>query len=100
MYFALLEVWPFFLQLLASALSWQLLSFLLLYWPLLACYMLGEGLSSQPSLCAMLLHLLFLAMSVVASTQGMVVWFFPFGIALFSCIICLCNSISSQGSVS
>jgi hypothetical protein len=41
MYFVLLEAWHFFLLLLVSALSWQLLSFLWLYWPLLACYMLG-----------------------------------------------------------
>lgn len=53
MYFALLEVWPFFLQLLASALSWQLLSFLLLYWPLLACYMLGK----QPPIPKISLHI-------------------------------------------
>lgn len=41
MYFGLLEVWCFFLHLLVSALSCQPLSYLWLYWPLLACYTLG-----------------------------------------------------------
>jgi hypothetical protein len=53
----------------------------------------GEGLSSQPSLCAMLLHRLFLDMLVVVFTQGAVVWFCTL---FFNFHVCLRNSVSLQ----
>ena len=48
-------------------------------------YSPGEELSSQPLLCAMLLHLSSLDMLVVASIQGMVVWFCTF---FYSKVLC------------
>ena len=55
----------------------------------------GEVLSSQRSLCAMLLHRSFLDMLVEVFTRGMVVWFYQFSIRCtvslhtsFLCSIC------------